>query len=102
MPADNAYERVVLTGGRWMIFNQDYLDFLDEYLRTIQVERCESVGCRPSLPSTSVGSTGPSMSILGIPHPIAVSGAGFGGALLPGEPGLSVSTPMADFFTAAR
>ena len=49
MPADNAYERVVLTGGRWMIFNQDYLDFLDEYLRTIQVEPTE-----PSLLETTL------------------------------------------------
>lgn len=35
-------ERVVLTGGRWMKFNQDYLDYLDEYLRSIQVEPTES------------------------------------------------------------
>lgn len=42
-------ERVVLTGGRWMVFNQDYLDFLDEYLRTIQVEPTE-----PSLLETTL------------------------------------------------
>lgn len=42
-------ERVVLTGGRWMMFNQDYLDFLDEYLRTIQVEPTE-----PSLLETTL------------------------------------------------
>ena len=31
-------DRVVLSAGRWMRFNQDYLAFLDEYLRSIQVE----------------------------------------------------------------
>jgi uncharacterized protein (TIGR04141 family) len=34
-------DRVVLSAGRWMKFNQDYLDFLDEYLRSIQVEPTE-------------------------------------------------------------
>jgi len=34
-------ERVLLTGGRWMRFNQDYLDFLDEYIRGISVEAVE-------------------------------------------------------------
>ncbi|MGV0674833.1 DUF6119 family protein [Mycolicibacterium fortuitum] len=34
-------ERVVLTGGRWMRFNQDYLDYLDDYLRAIKVEPTE-------------------------------------------------------------
>nr|WP_308213337.1 DUF6119 family protein [Mycolicibacter longobardus] len=42
-------ERVVLTGGRWMRFNQDYLDYLDEYLRGIQVEPTE-----PSLRETTL------------------------------------------------
>lgn len=37
--ADN--ERVVLTGGKWMRFNQDYLDFLDDALRMIEVEDTE-------------------------------------------------------------
>jgi hypothetical protein len=35
-------ERVLLTGGRWMRFNQDYLDALDEYVRDIEVEVAES------------------------------------------------------------
>lgn len=34
-------DRVVLSGGRWMRFNQDYLDFLDEYLRGLAVEETE-------------------------------------------------------------
>jgi uncharacterized protein (TIGR04141 family) len=34
-------DRVVLSAGRWMKFNQDYLDFLDEYLRGIEVEPTE-------------------------------------------------------------
>lgn len=28
-------DRVVLSGGKWMRFNQDYLEFLDEYIDTI-------------------------------------------------------------------
>lgn len=34
-------ERVVLADGRWMRFNQDYLDFLDQYLMGIDVEVTE-------------------------------------------------------------
>jgi uncharacterized protein (TIGR04141 family) len=34
-------DRVILTAGRWMHFNQDYLDFLDEYLDGISVESVE-------------------------------------------------------------
>lgn len=34
-------ERVLLTGGKWMHFNQDYLEFLDEYLRGIKIEEVE-------------------------------------------------------------
>ena len=34
-------DRVVLTHGRWMLFNQDYLEFLDEYLESIRVEEVE-------------------------------------------------------------
>ena len=34
-------ERVVLTNGRWMRFNQDYLQFLDDYLENIRVEETE-------------------------------------------------------------
>lgn len=34
-------DRVVLTNGRWMHFNQDYLDFLDDFLREIAVEEVE-------------------------------------------------------------
>ncbi len=34
-------DRVLLTGGKWMHFNQDYLDFLDEALRMIEVETVE-------------------------------------------------------------
>ncbi len=34
-------ERVVLSNGKWMRFNQDYLDFLDEYLAGIKVEEPE-------------------------------------------------------------
>lgn len=37
--ADN--EQVLLTGGKWMRFNQDYLDFLNEYLQSIEVEDVE-------------------------------------------------------------
>ncbi len=35
-------ERVLLTGGKWMRFNQDYLNFLDEYLSGIRVEEVEA------------------------------------------------------------
>lgn len=42
-------DRVVLSAGRWMRFNQDYLAFLDEYLRSIQVEPTE-----PSLLETTL------------------------------------------------
>jgi len=45
-------DRVVLTGGRWMRFNQDYLDFLDEYLRNIRVEPTESNLVETSLTET--------------------------------------------------
>lgn len=34
-------DRVLLSNGKWMRFNQDYLDFLDSYLRTIEVEATE-------------------------------------------------------------
>lgn len=34
-------DRVVLTGGKWLKFNQDYLDHLDESVRDIQVEVTE-------------------------------------------------------------
>jgi uncharacterized protein (TIGR04141 family) len=34
-------DRVLLTNGRWMHFNQDYLDFLDDFLREIKVEDSE-------------------------------------------------------------
>jgi uncharacterized protein (TIGR04141 family) len=34
-------EKVVLTGGHWMHFNQDYLDYLDAYVRSIEVEPTE-------------------------------------------------------------
>ncbi len=34
-------ENVILTGGKWLHFNQDYLDFLDDYLRGIEVEDTE-------------------------------------------------------------
>jgi uncharacterized protein (TIGR04141 family) len=34
-------ENVVLSNGKWMRFNQDYLDFLDDYLETIEVEEPE-------------------------------------------------------------
>jgi len=34
-------ERVVLTNGRWMRFNQDYLEFLDDYLESIRIEETE-------------------------------------------------------------
>ncbi len=33
--------KVLLTGGKWMRFNQDYLDYLDGYLRGIRVEETE-------------------------------------------------------------
>lgn len=35
-------ERVILSNGKWMRFNQDYLDFLDAYIDTIEVEEPES------------------------------------------------------------
>ncbi|TFD45374.1 hypothetical protein E3T55_18740 [Cryobacterium frigoriphilum] len=35
-------DRVILSAGRWMRFNQDYLDFLDDYVRSIEVEVTES------------------------------------------------------------
>lgn len=34
-------ERVVLSGGKWLHFNQDYLDFLDGAIRDIEVEEVE-------------------------------------------------------------
>ena len=34
-------DRVLLSNGRWMRFNQDYLQFLDEYLESILVEEPE-------------------------------------------------------------
>jgi uncharacterized protein (TIGR04141 family) len=34
-------DRVVLTGGKWLKFNQDYLDFLNESIRDIEVEETE-------------------------------------------------------------
>jgi uncharacterized protein (TIGR04141 family) len=34
-------DRVLLANGRWMHFNQDYLDFLDDFLREIGVEEVE-------------------------------------------------------------
>jgi len=34
-------DRVVLSGGKWMHFNQDYLDFLDDAIREIEVEEVE-------------------------------------------------------------
>lgn len=34
-------ERVVLSNGKWMRFNQDYLDFLDAYIDSIEVEEPE-------------------------------------------------------------
>ena len=34
-------ERVILTNGRWMRFNQDYLEFLDDSLKSIAVEDVE-------------------------------------------------------------
>ncbi|MBF6360781.1 TIGR04141 family sporadically distributed protein [Nocardia farcinica] len=34
-------QRVVLSNGKWMHFNQDYLDFLDEYVRDIDAEIAE-------------------------------------------------------------
>ncbi len=34
-------ERVLLTNGRWMVFNQDYLNFLDDALKEIKVEQTE-------------------------------------------------------------
>jgi uncharacterized protein (TIGR04141 family) len=37
--ADN--DQVLLTGGKWMRFNQDYLDFLNDYLKDIEVEDVE-------------------------------------------------------------
>jgi uncharacterized protein (TIGR04141 family) len=35
-------ERVLLTNGRWMVFNQDYLRFLDDFINEIAVEPTES------------------------------------------------------------
>jgi len=35
-------EHVVLSNGKWMRFNQDYLDFLDAYIETIEIEEPES------------------------------------------------------------
>lgn len=34
-------DRVILTNGKWTRFNQDYLDFLHEYLATIRLEEVE-------------------------------------------------------------
>lgn len=34
-------ERIVLENGRWMRFNQDYLDFLDDFVSNITVEEVE-------------------------------------------------------------
>lgn len=34
-------ENIILTGGKWTRFNQDYLDFLDEYLASIEIEEPE-------------------------------------------------------------
>jgi uncharacterized protein (TIGR04141 family) len=34
-------QNVILSGGRWMRFNQDYLEYLDNYLKTITVEEPE-------------------------------------------------------------
>jgi uncharacterized protein (TIGR04141 family) len=34
-------ERIILSHGKWMRFNQDYLDFLDEYISDIPVEEVE-------------------------------------------------------------
>ncbi len=34
-------ENVLLSGGKWMYFNQDYLDFLDDFLRSIEVEETD-------------------------------------------------------------
>lgn len=34
-------ERVLLSNGRWMRFNQDYLDFLDDFIRSIEIEETE-------------------------------------------------------------
>ena len=39
IPPDGA--NVLLTGGKWMHFNQDYLDFLNGYLAEISVEETE-------------------------------------------------------------
>ncbi len=35
-------DRVLLTNGKWMRFNQDYLDFLDGYIKEITIEEPES------------------------------------------------------------
>jgi uncharacterized protein (TIGR04141 family) len=43
-------DRVLLTNGRWMRFNQDYLEFLDEYLSGINVEEVE-----PEFSQISIG-----------------------------------------------
>lgn len=34
-------DRVVLTGGKWLKFNQDYLDYLNESIRAIDIEETE-------------------------------------------------------------
>jgi hypothetical protein len=34
-------DRVILSAGKWMYFNQDYLDFLDEYLDGITADEVE-------------------------------------------------------------
>lgn len=34
-------DRVILSDGKWMRFNQDYLDFLDDFIREIVVEEAE-------------------------------------------------------------
>lgn len=35
-------ENIILSNGKWMSFNQDYIDFLDEYLATITIEDPEA------------------------------------------------------------
>lgn len=35
-------EKVILSNGKWMRFNQDYLEFLDDYIKTIKVEEPEA------------------------------------------------------------
>lgn len=58
-------ERVILSNGRWMRFNQDYLDYLDEYLAGITVESVEPEFAHVSL-------TEPEFNQLG-----ALRGAGY-------------------------